>query len=237
VTRIHHRLAVAGAAAPLAVLVMLAASPSAPAADTPDTIVERFLSRTDVPLIQYRATRRLDARNARFKVEGWMEARTWLGPDGRFGYEVTGEGGSGLIRKRVLRAALEAEAESVAGGGSRRAALTTDNYTFVAEPATGEGPRRVRMTARRKDVLLLDGFLTLAAEDADLLEIEGRVTKNPSFWTSRIEVARSYGRINGVRVPVRFDSTAWVKIAGRSEFSMVYTYESINGQPVGHPQP
>lgn len=212
-------------------LAALGAPPDQAAPGPADAIIERFLARTDIPLSQYRATRRLEARNTRFKVEGWVEARTWMGPDGRFGYAVTGEGGSGLIRKRVLRAALEAEGESVAGGGASRAALTPANYTFTAEPDTGDGRRRVRIAARRKDLLLLDGFLVLAA-DADLLRIEGRVTKNPSFWTSRVEVARTYGRINGIRVPVRFDSTAWVKIAGRSEFTMTYAYESINGQPV-----
>ena len=39
-----------------------------------------------------RATRRLEARNARFKAEGWMEARTWLA-EGKVGYAIAGEGG------------------------------------------------------------------------------------------------------------------------------------------------
>jgi hypothetical protein len=43
---------------------------------------------------------------------------------------------------------------------------------------------------------------------------------------------RRYERINGIRVPVSMQSTAHVVIVGRSTFSMVYDYASINGVPV-----
>ena len=223
--------AVALAAALPASLVALTWAGQPGAAAQPNPYFSRFLARVERPLTEYRATRRLEARNDRFKAEGWMEARTWLA-DGKVGYAITGEGGSGLIRKRVLRAALDAEVEAFASGTSARSGLTPENYTFADEPGAEGGQRRVRITARRKEVTLLNGFLHLAEADADLLRVEGRVTKNPSFWTSRVEVLRSYGRINGVRVPVSFTSTAWIRIAGRSEFTMTYVYESINGTPV-----
>ena len=38
--------------------------------------IERFLQRNDPPLRSYRARQRLEARNARFKAEAWMEVTT-----------------------------------------------------------------------------------------------------------------------------------------------------------------
>src|SRR5688500_16589157 len=51
------------------------------------TIVDRFLSRADMPLLQYRGSRRLEARNARFKMTGWLEVETELAA-GVFSYRV-----------------------------------------------------------------------------------------------------------------------------------------------------
>ena len=91
------------------------------------------------------------------------------------------------------------------------------------------------MKSRRKDVLLVDGAIFVNPEDGDLVRIEGRLSKTPSFWTRRVEVVRHYQRINGVRVPVAIESIASVLIAGRSTFKMTYQYETINGQQVGSP--
>jgi hypothetical protein len=49
--------------------------------------LQRFLSRADEPLTTYRGTRRLEGRNERFNVSGWMEIATELTADG-FHYRV-----------------------------------------------------------------------------------------------------------------------------------------------------
>ncbi len=56
--------------------------------------------------------------------------------------------------------------------------------------------------------------------------------KKPSFWTTRVDVVRQYGRVAGIRVPVRLDTTAHVRFAGLSTMSMTYDYQSINGKNV-----
>ena len=95
-------------------------------------ILQRFLERDDPPLRSYRAHRRLDARNARFKAHGWMEVTTELSPEHGMTWTVTDEGGSGYIRKNVLRKALEAEAAAMRAGDPAKAAITDANYTFLA---------------------------------------------------------------------------------------------------------
>jgi hypothetical protein len=68
--------------------------------------------------------------------------------------------------------------------------------------------------------------------DAELLRVEGRLTKNPSFWTSLVNVVRHYAKVDGVRVPVATESIAKVKFAGQARMEVEYEYESINGRPV-----
>jgi hypothetical protein len=69
----------------------------------------------------------------------------------------------------------------------------------------------------------------VTTEDADLVRVEGRLAKNPSFWTTRVDVVRRYERRSGIRVPVRLDTTAQIRVAGASTMSVVYDYEMVNG--------
>lgn len=196
--------------------------------------VQRFLSRPSETLTSYRAFRTLRASNKRFKKEGWMTAWTELDPQGGFGYEIVGEGGSDYIRRKVLRKMLDGERDAIASGQPARVALSLANYRFSVMSDDGQ-IAKLQIVPLRADTLLVNGTVTTEANTGDLLSVEGRLAKNPSFWTTRVDVSRRYGRIAGVRVPLRVESTASVKIAGASEFSMVYEYASINGEPVGQP--
>lgn len=133
-------------------------------------------------------------------MRGWLDACTELA--GRiFRYRIVDEGGSAQIRRRVLVAALEAEARMRQNVDTRRAALDPRNYTFLDDCEQPDG----------------------------LTRVEGVLAKRPSFWTRRVEVVRRYERIAGVRVPVSMESTADVRILGRSSFTMTYDYRAING--------
>jgi hypothetical protein len=197
----------------------------------PDAVA-RFLSRHDPPLTSYRAHRRLSARNARFNVEGWLEAVTELSPDTGFTFRIDKEGGSGYIRNRVLKAALEGEQKMIKAGDPAKASLTPENYELTVGQAGDAGLLRLLAKPRRKDVLLVDGALFVNAADADLVRIEGRLSKSPSFWTRDVQIVRTYSRLNGVRVPTQLESVAKVRIAGTSSLTMTYQYEMVNGREV-----
>ena len=63
------------------------------------------------PVRSYVAIRRLESDNERHRKEAWLVVRTELKEDGTFTWQVLDEGGSELIRNRVLREALEKEAQ------------------------------------------------------------------------------------------------------------------------------
>lgn len=190
---------------------------------------ERFLSQPEEPLTQYRAYRRMHARNEKFDQEAWLEAWTELDTRG-FRYEIVSERGSDYVRNKVLKAVLKREQELVAAGASGRAELTDDNYEFTGENVQGD-VRYVTIKPKRKDLLLVDGRMVLSQDGCELLRVEGRLSKNPSFWTSLVNVIRHYARLDGVRVPIAIETTAKVKFAGLSHLQVQYEYETINGRP------
>lgn len=197
------------------------------------SVIDRFLARADEPLRSYRARRRLEARNERLDLDGWLEARTDLVDPKTLEWSVVAEGGSGSVRDKVLRRALETEAEGLRVGDPARGALTADNYSFTPAGLAGaDGGYRVLIDPRRKDKMLLRGSMLLSDPDGDLLQVEGRLSRNPSFWTSAVDVVRRYDRVGGVRVPVEMTSRARVRFAGVSSFRMTWDYEFINGVAV-----
>jgi hypothetical protein len=200
--------------------------PHDPSADSPTA---RFLSAAPETLHSFRAQRRLEAHNDRFKQSGWLDVLTDYGPAGLFN-QVIAEGGSELIRRKVLHAALEGERDLTAGKAA--GALTEANYVFADDGIEGEWAR-IRVTPRRKDRTLVEGVLLVSPETADLVEVRGHLARTPSFWVTKVQVQRRYGRVSGVRVPVSMDSRALVRLAGASTFSMRYVYEMVNDIAVG----
>src|SRR4051812_42977870 len=146
-----------------------------PDARTPAAPVEpalvRFLSRPDEPLTAYRAVRHMEAENARFNLRGALDAMTTLSADGHFEYTILRETGSDYIRSKVLKSVLENEEKLFATTDPSRAALTTSNYDLNgAEPAE---PGVVRLFAkpRRREISLVDGFVFVRQDDADLVRV------------------------------------------------------------------
>jgi hypothetical protein len=191
--------------------------------------LERFLARPAEPLTQYRAARHMEARNDRFNLRASLDAITTLTADGRFTYTITSEEGSEYIRNKVLRALLENEEKLFATTSPDRAALTTSNYELIGGEAAEPGVVRLFAKPRRKEVLLFEGSVFVTQDDSDLLRVEGRLARNPSFWTTRVDLVRRYERIAGIRVPTRLDTTAQIRLAGPATMSIDYDYEMVDG--------
>ena len=197
------------------------------AAEAAETAMQKFLSRPPATH-QYRASRRLEATGSGQRA--WMDARTDFSPAEGLRYEVTAEGGSGIIRSRVLRSLLDEEQRLASDGGSR-VALSTENYRFTSAGLDDDGLAIVTMKPLRKDRALIDGRLVLT-DEGDLVRVEGRLVKNPSFWLTRVMLVRSYRRLNGVLVPVSLQSTAQMRLLGRSTLHMTYRYSEVDDRLV-----
>jgi hypothetical protein len=132
----------------------------------------------------------------------------------------------------VLRPVLENEEKLFATRDASRSAMTTANYELRGTEAAEPGLVKLLVKPKRREISLIDGAAVVTEDEADLVRVEGRLAKNPSFWTRRVDVIRRYERLSGVRVPTRLDSVAQIRFAGKSTFSMTFEYEMVNGLDV-----
>jgi hypothetical protein len=209
-----------------------APAPAVPASPSEYVAVERFLAQIEKPPVAYQARRRLEASSAKLKESAWMDAVTQYQPATGFTYSIVAHGGSERIRRRVLEAVLEAEQENAARAEWRKANLSRANYEFNFGGHTGDGMLKMQLTPRRKDSRLVLGSALLTAKSGNLVRVEGRLSKSPSIWVRWVDVSRTYAPIAGAMMPVSIESTADVRIAGVSTFSMMYDYQMVDGHTV-----
>ena len=217
-----------------ALTLALVAFLGAPAfADTASALLQRFFEVEAQPLVSYRALRHMTASTRGGKMSASLDAWTSLDPQHGFTYEIEKSEGSSIIIKHVLVKALEAEQDAVQSASNKaQSALTPANYEFLDMMPESRNLVRVNVKPRRNHVMLINGHLVIESDSADLVRVEGELSKRPSFWTRRVQVVREYDRISGVHVPVSMKSTADVLIVGQSAFAMDYKYAEINGKKI-----
>jgi hypothetical protein len=209
-----------------------APAPAVPASPSEYVAVERFLADIEKPPVAYQARRRLEASSAKLNESAWMEAVTQYDPARGFTYSIVAQGGSERIRRRVLKAVLEAEREHSTREEWHKGNLSHANYEFGFGGHADNGMLKMQLTPRRRDSRLVLGLALLAAKSGNLVRIEGRLSKSPSIWVRSVNVSRTYSPVAGLMMPVEIESTADVRIAGMSKFSMTYDYDMVNGHAV-----
>jgi hypothetical protein len=210
----------------------LAGAPDASSAEA--GTIERFINDIEKEPVSYQALRRLEASSAKLNESAWMEAFTEYSPENGFSYRVLSQGGSERILNRALKGVLDGERENIAQW--RKSALTRENYAFNFDSRTADGLIKVQLNPRRRDPRLLDGAAWLSPQSGGLVRLEGRLSKSPSFWVRWVNITRRYILIRGTMMPATVESTAEVKIAGVSTFSMTYQYAAVDGQVIASPQ-
>ena len=220
-------------AAPLIVAASASGPTNSSLAGVP--VVQRYLSSPDPDPTEFRVMRHVDAKSERFGQSAWMDVWTEFDRAAGFRYQIVGEGGSDYIRSKVFRSSLETERKMWADGSTARAALTSVNYEFVDAGLQPDGLASLTLKPRRKGELLIDGSIFVHPETGDLVRLEGRLVKSPSFWTRKVEIVRCYKRFAGIRMPVSLESVAHILIAGKATFTVSYDYESVNGERFGTP--
>jgi hypothetical protein len=139
-----------------------------------------------------------------------------------------------MIRAKVLRAVLRGEREVIRQGDTARSSLVRANYTFQPNGVDEDGLANVLLSPRRKEPVLVDGTMFLQPSDGNLVRLEGRLAKSPSFWVKNVDIVRKYERIGGVVMPVALESKAQVRLlGGAATLRMTYIYSEIDGRSVG----
>jgi hypothetical protein len=132
----------------------------------------------------------------------------------------------------VLRAVLDGERDVIAKGETARSSLARSNYNFQGNGVDSDGLANVLLSPRRKERVLLSGTMFLRRLDGDLVRLQGRLAKSPSFWIKNVDIIRTYERIDGAVVPVALETKAQVRFLGAATLRMTYVYLAIDGQPI-----
>ncbi|HEV3216466.1 MAG TPA: hypothetical protein VGZ27_12125 [Vicinamibacterales bacterium] len=199
-------------------------------------LLQRFIDDIERTPVAYQAVRRLEASSAKLNESAWMEAFTEYNPATGFRYRIMGQGGSNRIRNRVLKSVLEAERENSTQSEWRKGAINRDNYDFNFDSRTDDGMIKLQLSPRRRDTRLVDGAAFVSSRSGTLIRLQGRLSKSPSFWVRWVDVTRHYSLVEGTMMPVAMESTADVRFAGVSTFSMRYEYAMVDGRAVAPPQ-
>ena len=101
---------------------------------------------------------------------------------------------------------LDGEQELITLGEASRWGLARTNYTFEPTGVDADGLANVRLSPRRKEGALLSGVMFLRPDEGELVRVQGRLAKNPSFWINNVDIVRKYERIEGAVLPVTVES-------------------------------
>jgi hypothetical protein len=198
-------------------------------AEAAEQSMKQFLAQGDAQR-SYRATRRLEARHG--GSIGWLEADTEYSPTSGFRYTITAEGGSGQLRDKALKPILAGERDAVARGEIARSALAPCNYEFQVHGVDENGLAKVLLAPKRKERVLVSGAMFLRPVDGELVRVQGRLAKSPSFWVKTVDIVRTYERIEGAVMPVALETTAQVRMFGTATLTMTYRYSEVDGRAV-----
>ena len=143
------------------------------------------------------------------------------------------EGGSEYVRNKILRGMLASEQKLIASGKRLHASLESMNYLFEDGGVAEGGLQRVLLKPAKKSDGILNGSVLLDPGSGLITSIQGRLVKSPSFWLRDVDVTYKFAHVGDRVVPVEMTSTGRVRMFGRSNFRMVYDYESIDGRPAG----
>lgn len=152
---------------------------------------------------------------------------------------VVSQSGSELLRNRVLSRLMEGEEEASREENRRRTDLSPQNYNFRLLGYDYSGPHGyyvLELSPKVKSKFIFQGRVWVNADDFAVVRMEGMPAKNPSWWTTHIDVYRSYCKVGDFWLPSRHESIAQVRMFGRSVLTIVYTdYKLLEARSVRTP--
>jgi outer membrane lipoprotein-sorting protein len=131
-------------------------------------------------------------------------------------YTIENPSGS-LLDERIVRKMLDGEVAFARNSGSSD--LTRENYDFRLIREDEIGGQRcyvLDLIPKRKSKNLLRGSIWVDAQSYLPLRVEGEPAQNPSWWVTDARIVLLYGYVGQMWLQTFSESTANVRIIGRS---------------------
>lgn len=186
-------------------------------------------------LARYTCMRRYLLDNHRFHATAELSVRMTYSYPGHKGFEVLSERGPSIIRRRVLRRMLEAEAEASRDDVREHARITPLNYDFQLlriEARQGRPCYVLEVTPKVRNKFSMRGTIWVDSEDFAIVRVEGVPAQNPSALIRNTHVVQQYERLGRIWLPLFNHSETDSFIFGRTEVtidSWNYEFPPNNG--------
>jgi len=202
---------------------------------TAEDVVSRMLRADEKRLAEfqgYTSMRRYSLENKRVNKNAEIMVRVTCTSTGSRSFAVLSESGSSIIRNRVLRKLMEAEAQASQQDLREQNRIVPANYDFRlagSEATDGRLAHVLEIVPKTQNRFLIRGRIWVDAEEYAISRIEGTPAKNPSFWTRSIRIVHRYGKTGPFWLPTLNHSRAEARIFGNTEVTIEYFDYLLNG--------
>jgi hypothetical protein len=181
-------------------------------------------ARTD-ELKQYKALRHYQVEYTGFsrKIRAKMDVEVNYDAATGKSFRIVSESGSGLLREKVLKRAVDSEKEASRDKGST--AMTEANYRFhlAGSETVAERPAYILdlepLTASK---FLVRGKIWVDAADFAVVKMEIEPAKSPSFWIARTLIHSTSAKTGDFWLPEQLRSETKVRIGGTAVMTIDY---------------
>jgi len=200
------------------------------AAQIVEQIQQHNQARTD-ELKQYKALRHYQVEYTGFsrKIGARMDVEVNYDAATGKSFRIVSESGSGLLREKVLKRAVDSEKEASKDKGST--ALTEANYRFhlSGSETFAERPAYILdVEPLQASKFLVRGKIWVDAADFAVVKMETEPAKSPSFWISRTSIQSTNAKIGDFWLPASLHSETRVRIGGTAVLTIDYgRYEVV----------
>ena len=150
-----------------------------------------------------------------------MAQITFVPPDTKT-YKITQARGNSRGEK-IVREVLDQETDSAKKRHDSEISRTNYDFVFLRRENFGVIPEYVlRIVPKRREKFLLRGQIWVDASTFRIRRMEGVLAKSPSLWIKNIHLTVQFAEMNGMWVPISFDSIATVRFLGQ------YTLAGLN---------
>ena len=183
------------------------------------------LQRTQLAKVApFTGTRVYRLKNSRMNEPAEMVVKVDSHPEAGRTFEIVSARGSEMVKNRVFKKILEAEAEE-SRHATRRADITPRNYDFKllgTEMVNGHPCYMVELLPKQKSKYLLNGKAWIDQKDFEVVKLEGRTSASVSFWVGKPYIQSEYQKINGYWVASKNQSHTSTAFLGTSELTVEF---------------
>jgi hypothetical protein len=180
----------------------------------------------------YTAIRRYSLENKRVNKSAEIMVRVTCTSTGSRSFAVLSESGSSIIRSRVLRKLIEAEAQASQQDAREQNRIVPSNYDFRltgSETTDGRPAHVLEIVPKTPNRFLIRGRIWVDAEEYAISRIEGTPARNPSFWTRSIHIVHRYRKTGPFWLPTLNHSRAEARIFGSTDVTIEYFDYLLSG--------